>query len=148
MQEKKEGITLTKFRNFSHHGEVLTFIFPFSASLMVNVFSDVSKPVLFFNWSSLGNKHGRSVSSWDGVFLLSDLWGILLVSKPVELDAFLALGRSFANNCRSGVSTIFPVNSKGLWKSKWATVRSIGLVSVSTSDVFGNLWPKRIGEQS
>lgn len=42
----------------------------------------------------------------------------------------------------SGVSAGFAENSRGLWNSKCATVRSIGLVSVSKSGIPVNLFKK------
>lgn len=125
-------------KNISIHLEASTSIAPPSAGSLFEAFSVVSMQGLLLNWSACwGSANGQEVlDPWWGKFcILFVLSGkqppIGKFAKPAALWSH----GSFAEIGDSGVSGCFPGNSKGLWKSKWATVRSMGLVSVSMSGI-------------
>lgn len=110
------------------------FFFTFSSVTSVfDAFSEVSKHRLFLEWS-LSENMPRDFDPWGEVIcILSELSRKYLVNEV----AFLSYG-SLADTGNSA-SAGFPEKSRGLWKSKWATVRSMGFVPVSASGILVNL---------
>lgn len=123
------------------HWEASTSLAPSSASPLFDALSEVSLQTVLLHWRTCwGSAIGQGSLDpwWKKIRLLFKASGKHLIDSFAMPNAFCSVG-SLVEAGESGVSGCLPDNSKGLWNSKWATVRSMGLVSVSTWDILALL---------